>query len=97
MAIREGIQCLRNFTTSCLDDALSLFRFYQRLGEAAIAQVADEELTRVLDPEMNSITQTVKHVVGDPQSFAVDPTFPPASTLVATNASSSGEKATRYM
>lgn len=60
------------FTTSCLEDALSMFRSYQRLGERAIAQVADEQLTQVLDPEMNSIAQIVKHMAGNMRSRWTD-------------------------
>lgn len=68
----ERIQMPLKFTTSCLEDALSLFRYYQRLGERAIAQVADEQLTQVLDPEMNSIAQIVKHLAGNMRSRWTD-------------------------
>lgn len=60
------------FTTSCLEDALSLFRYYQRLGERAIAQVDDGRLTQVLDPAMNSIAQIVKHLAGNMRSRWTD-------------------------
>lgn len=53
------------FTTSYLDDSLSLFRMYKRLGEKAIEQLTDEQLYAVLDPEMNSIAVIVKHVAGN--------------------------------
>lgn len=61
-----------DFTTSCLEDALSLFRYYQRLGERAIAQVDDAQLTQVLDREMNSIAQIVKHLAGNMRSRWTD-------------------------
>ena len=33
------------FTTSHLEDSLSLFRYYKKLGEGAIDQVTDEQLS----------------------------------------------------
>jgi uncharacterized damage-inducible protein DinB len=56
------------FTTSYLDDVRPLFAHYRRLGEAAIAQVSDADLTATLDPEMNSIAQIVKHMTGNMRS-----------------------------
>jgi hypothetical protein len=56
------------FTVSCLRDALSLFHYYQRLGEQAMAQLSDEQLTAQLDPEMNSVAQIVKHLAGNMRS-----------------------------
>jgi hypothetical protein len=60
------------FTTSYLEDSLSLFRYYKKLAEAAMQQVTDEQLLTVLDPEMNSITQTVKHMAGNMRSRWTD-------------------------
>lgn len=56
------------FTTSYLEDSLSLFRYYKKLGEGAIAQVTDEQMLATLDPEMNSIAQIVKHMAGNMRS-----------------------------
>jgi uncharacterized damage-inducible protein DinB len=56
------------FTTSYLEDVRPLFAMYRRLGEGAIAQVPDADLTAVLDPEMNSIAQIVKHLAGNMRS-----------------------------
>jgi Protein of unknown function (DUF1572) len=53
------------FTTSYAEDARAIFRQYKKLGDAAIAQVADADLTRTLDPEMNSIAVIVKHMAGN--------------------------------
>jgi hypothetical protein len=53
------------FTTSCLADALSLFRYYKRLGDGALAQLTDAQLYTVLDPEMNSVAIIVKHMTGN--------------------------------
>ena len=60
------------FTTSYLDDSLSVARYYRRLAEAAMAQVTDEQLFAVLDPEMNSIALIVKHMAGNMRSRWTD-------------------------
>jgi hypothetical protein len=53
------------FTTSYLADAISLFRYYKKLGEGAMRQVSDEQLFQSLDEEGNSIAITVKHMSGN--------------------------------
>jgi len=60
------------FTTSHVEDSLSLFRYYKKLGEGAMAQVTDEQLFISLDPEMNSIALIVKHVAGNLRSRWTD-------------------------
>ena len=60
------------FTTSYLEDALGVMRYYKRLAEEAMAQVADEQLCAVLDPEMNSIALIVKHMAGNMRSRWTD-------------------------
>jgi hypothetical protein len=60
------------FTTSYLEDSLTLFRFYKALAERAIAQVSDEQLVEVLDDEMNSIALVVKHMAGNMRSRWTD-------------------------
>jgi len=60
------------FTTSYITDALSLFRYYKRLAERAMEQVADEQLFAVLDPEANSIAIIVKHMAGNMRSRWTD-------------------------
>ncbi len=60
------------FTTSYLEDSLTLFRYYKKLGEDAMAQVADDQLHTVLDPEANSIAITVKHMAGNMRSRWTD-------------------------
>ena len=47
---------------------MELFRYYQRMGAAAMAQLSDEQLSVALDPEMNSIAQIVKHMAGNMRS-----------------------------
>jgi hypothetical protein len=60
------------FTTSHIEDSLSLFRYYKKLGEGAMAQVRDEQLFVALDPEMNSIALIVKHMAGNLRSRWTD-------------------------
>lgn len=60
------------FTTSCVEDELSLFRYYKTLAERAMAQVTDEQLTEQLDSEMNSIALIVKHMAGNMKSRFTD-------------------------
>ena len=56
------------FTTSYLEDAISLFRYYKRLSEEAMTQLSDGQLYESLDPEMNSIAVIVKHMAGNMRS-----------------------------
>lgn len=60
------------FTTSYLEDSVSLFRYYKKLAEKAIEQVPDKQLFTVLDPEMNSIGLIVKHIAGNMRSRWTD-------------------------
>jgi uncharacterized damage-inducible protein DinB len=60
------------FTTSYLQDSLTLFRYYKKLGEDAMAQVTEDQLSEVLDPEANSIAITVKHIAGNMRSRWTD-------------------------
>lgn len=60
------------FTTSYLEDSLTLFRYYKGLGERAIEQITDQQLATTLDPEMNSIALIVKHMAGNMRSRWTD-------------------------
>ena len=60
------------FTTSYLQDALWLFRYYKRQAEGAMEQVTDEQLYAALDAEMNSIAVLVKHLAGNMRSRWTD-------------------------
>src|SRR5579884_2502946 len=60
------------YTTSYLEESLTIFRQYKTLAEKAIAQVTDEQLTAVLDPEMNSIAVIMKHMAGNMRSRWTD-------------------------
>jgi len=56
------------FTTSYIEDSLTLFRYYKKLTEAAMAQVADDQFCVVLDGEMKSIALVIKHMAGNMRS-----------------------------
>jgi hypothetical protein len=56
------------FSTAYIEDSLSLFRYYKKLGEGAMEQVSDEQLFTALDEEMNSIAIIVKHMAGNMRS-----------------------------
>lgn len=60
------------FTTSYLEDSLTLLRMYKKMGEGAMEQVSDEQLFTVLDEEMNSIGVIVKHITGNMRSRWTD-------------------------
>lgn len=60
------------FSTSYLEDSLSLFHQYKRLAEGAMAQVTDEQLFVALDSELNSIAVIVKHMTGNMRSRFTD-------------------------
>ncbi len=59
-------------STSYLEDSLSLFRYYKKLGEGAMDQVSDDQLFATLDPEMNSIAIITKHIAGNMRSRWTD-------------------------
>ena len=56
------------FSTSYVQDSLSLFRQYKKLAERAMEQCPDECLFVALDPESNCIAVIVKHMVGNMRS-----------------------------
>ncbi len=60
------------FSTSYLEDSISLFHQYKRLAEGAMAQVTDEQLFATLDGEMNCIAIVVKHMTGNMRSRFTD-------------------------
>ncbi len=60
------------FTTSYIQDATSLFQYYKKLGEGAMAQLRDDQLFSTLDPEMNSIAIIIKHLSGNMRSRWTD-------------------------
>ena len=60
------------FTTSYIEDALAVFRYYKRLAERAMEQVTDEQLFAGIDKEANSIAVIVKHMAGNMRSRWAD-------------------------
>ena len=60
------------FTTSYLEDSLSVFRYYKKLAERAMEQVSDQDLFATLDEESNSIAIVVKHLAGNMRSRWTD-------------------------
>ena len=60
------------YQRSCLEACVAEFRRYKSLGEAAIAQVTDDQLTQALDAESNSIAIVVKHLAGNMRSRWTD-------------------------
>ena len=51
-----------------LDEARRQMRGHKRMGEAAMAQLRDEDFFVTLDPESNSVAILVKHLVGNMRS-----------------------------
>ena len=60
------------FTTSYLEDALEVFRYYRRLAERAMEQSPDDALFSALDGESNSIAVIVNHMAGNMRSRWTD-------------------------
>jgi hypothetical protein len=56
------------FSTSYVQDSISLFRYYKQLAERAMTQCPDEGLFATLDAESNSIATIVKHMAGNMRS-----------------------------
>ena len=51
-----------------LADVLRNFRSYKTLAEEALAQTSDDEISRLIDPEANSIAILIKHMAGNMRS-----------------------------
>lgn len=60
------------FTTSYLQDSLTIFRYYKKLADRAMEQVRDEDLFAVLDGESNSVAVIAKHMAGNMRSRWTD-------------------------
>jgi uncharacterized damage-inducible protein DinB len=60
------------FSTSYLEDSVSLFRHYKKLAEGAMEQASDDELFQAFDEEMNSIAIIAKHMAGNMRSRWTD-------------------------
>ena len=60
------------FTTSYLQDATDVFRYYKQLADRALEQASDDALFATLDTESNSIAVIVKHLAGNMRSRWTD-------------------------
>lgn len=61
-----------DLATHYLEEARRQFRGHKRLGEGAMAQLADEAFFVTLDAESNSIALLVKHLAGNMRSRFTD-------------------------
>ncbi|HKM48860.1 MAG TPA: DUF1572 family protein [Terriglobales bacterium] len=55
-----------------LEEIKRQFRGHKRMGEAAMAQLGDDDFFVALDPESNSIAALVKHLAGNARSRFTD-------------------------
>lgn len=55
-----------------LEEAARQLRGHKRMGEAAMAQLNDEEFFRAIDSESNSVAIIVKHIAGNMRSRFTD-------------------------
>lgn len=69
---REDCEMAHQFSTSYVEDSISLFRYYKKLAERAMEQCSDHGLFATLDDESNSIAIIVKHVAGNARSRWTD-------------------------
>jgi len=60
------------FTTSYIEESLSVFRLYKKQAEGAMAQLSDDQLFVKIDPESNSIALIAKHMAGNMRSRWTD-------------------------
>jgi hypothetical protein len=59
-------------STHYLEEVRRQFRGHKRMGEAAMAQLKDEDFFVTLDPESNSVAILVKHLSGNMRSRFTD-------------------------
>ncbi len=59
-------------TAHYLEEARRQMRGQKRMGEAAMAQLGDDEFSLTLDPESNSVAILVKHLAGNMRSRFTD-------------------------
>src|SRR6201990_587329 len=73
-AIHNGVdsEMADSLSAHYIGNALEEFRGRKALADKAVAQVSDEELFRVIDPESNSIAVIMKHMAGNMRSRWTD-------------------------
>ena len=59
-------------TASYLKDIARTFKNYKALGDRSMAQVADADLQKMIDPDSNSIAIIAKHLAGSLRSRLTD-------------------------
>ena len=62
----------RQFTTSFIEESLTVLHQYKKMAETAMSQLSDDQLFVTLDDEMNSIAVIVKHMAGNMRSRWTD-------------------------
>ncbi len=63
---------MTDIATLYLDEARRQMRGHKRMGEAAMAQLRDEDFFATIDPESNSVAVLVKHLAGNMRSRFTD-------------------------
>jgi hypothetical protein len=61
-----------DLATHYLEEARRQMRGHKRMGEAAMAQLRDDDFVLTLDPESNSVAILVKHLAGNMRSRFTD-------------------------
>lgn len=75
MRFQAGEDCddaMTDIGSHYLEEIRRQMRGHKRMGEAAISQLADNELFVALDPESNSVAALVKHIAGNARSRFTD-------------------------
>jgi hypothetical protein len=60
------------FTTSYVEDSLTLFHQCKKIADGAMAQLSDDQLYAAIDSESNSIAVIIKHMAGNMRSRWTD-------------------------
>src|ERR1700678_2276466 len=55
-----------------LEEMKRQFRGHKRMGEAAMAQLGEQDFFVLIDPESNSVAALVKHIAGNARSRFTD-------------------------
>jgi Protein of unknown function (DUF1572) len=63
---------MSDLATHYLEEMKRQFRGHKRMGEAAMAQLEDNDFFVALDPESNSVATLVKHIAGNARSRFTD-------------------------
>ena len=61
-----------DFASHYLEEIKRQFRGHKRMGEAAMAQLGENDFFVTLDPESNSVAALVKHIAGNARSRFTD-------------------------